>query len=72
MANAGDVIRACRNNAGLSQQALADIAGVPRNTLARYEAHIREPSARSFANLIRCCGCQLVIRQEDKEWEINF
>lgn len=72
MAKAGDVIRACRTGAGLSQRLLADFAGTRQSNVARYETHQREPSVSAFANLLQCCGCQLIVRQEDNEWEIDL
>lgn len=72
MAKSGDIIRACRIGAKLSQQVLAERSGTHQATIARYETHQREPSVSTFANLLRCCGCQMVVKKEDKEWEINL
>lgn len=56
-------LKAARKNAGLSQEALAGMAGLPLRTLRSYEqgsVPLANASAASIAALSRILGCRLV------------
>lgn len=55
----GNNIRTARLNAGLTQQALADIAKVNRVTIARYECGNRKPSIQNLMILSGVLKCTL-------------
>ncbi len=52
----GQIIREARLLAGLSQRALADRAGVPRQSVGRWEAGSVEPGFDIARRLLRACG----------------
>ena len=56
---AGKIIREARKIAGLSQQELADRAGVPRQSIARWEQGGVEPGFDTVRRLLRSCGYDL-------------
>ncbi len=56
---AGKIIREARKVAGLSQQELAERAGVPRQSIARWEQGTVEPGFDTVRRLLRGCGYDL-------------
>ena len=65
---AGKIIREARKVAGLSQQELAERAGVPRQSIARWEQGNVEPGFDTVRKLLRGCGYDLsLIRYEPDE-----
>jgi transcriptional regulator with XRE-family HTH domain len=56
-----DIIRIARQRAGLTQQQLADRAGHPRATIARWETGVREPSLATLEGVVAACDLDLVI-----------
>jgi transcriptional regulator with XRE-family HTH domain len=52
-------LRRCRNQAGLSQQALADAAGTSQPTVAAYESGRVTPNVDTLDRLILACGCRI-------------
>jgi len=55
----GSFIRQIREGRGLSQSALADLAGIPQPNLSAYERDRRSPSAGTLNRLVMACGYQL-------------
>ncbi len=49
------ILRMCRAQAGLSQQALADAAGTSQPTVAAYEAGRVTPNVDTFTRLLEAC-----------------
>jgi transcriptional regulator with XRE-family HTH domain len=65
---AGKIIRETRKVTGLSQQELAERAGVPRQSIARWEQGSVEPGFDTVRKLLRSCGYDLsLIRYEPDE-----
>jgi transcriptional regulator with XRE-family HTH domain len=63
--SAGKVIREARKVAGLSQHELAERAGVPRQSIVRWERGNVEPGFDTVRRLLRGCGYDLsVVRHE--------
>ena len=64
----GKIIREARKVAGLSQQELAERAGVPRQSIARWERGAVEPGFDTVRRLLRSCGYDLsLVRYEPDE-----
>lgn len=58
----GVMLRALRRRADLSQRQLADLAGVPRSTVARIESgEVTDPRIRTLERLVRAAGGELPI-----------
>ncbi|HET6382654.1 MAG TPA: substrate-binding domain-containing protein [Armatimonadota bacterium] len=57
-------VRAVRNRLGMSQQQLADLAGVKRQTISGIEGSLYAPSAAVALRIARALGC----RVEDLFW----
>lgn len=60
--DAAALIREARARAGLTQQALARMAGTSQPTLAAYESGAKSPSVRTLDRLIRATGATLDVR----------
>ena len=58
---AGKIIREARKVAGLSQQELAELAGVPRQSIARWEQGTVEPGFDTVRRLLRSCGYDITL-----------
>jgi transcriptional regulator with XRE-family HTH domain len=58
---AGALIRELRRSAGLTQDALARRADVPRPVLSAYERGRRQPSVAMLARLCRAAGKRLAL-----------
>ena len=58
----GDILRAARNASGLSQQKLADRAGVSTSNLAEIETGKINPTFRTMKILAAGMDAELVIR----------
>lgn len=58
---AADVIKNARYRAGLTQADLARRSGVPRTSIARWEAETREPSLATVQAMVAACGLSLDI-----------
>ncbi len=56
-------MRAARLEAGLSQRALAERAGVPQSTVARIETGVLDPRVGTLERLLRACGAELVVTE---------
>jgi transcriptional regulator with XRE-family HTH domain len=54
--NAAELIRRCRERAGLSLRALAPRAGTSHSTLAAYESGRVEPSVATLEPIVRAAG----------------
>ena len=54
----GAALRSARNDAALSQEALADRAGVDRTTPSLYERGLRQPTIATLIALSRGLGCE--------------
>src|ERR671920_2544885 len=57
-----DIVLMARQRAGLTQRQLADRAGHPRESIARWEAGVREPSLATLDALVAACDLDLVVR----------
>jgi transcriptional regulator with XRE-family HTH domain len=57
----GEAIREARLLAGLSQQQLAELAGVPRPSIVRWERGAVEPAFEMVRRLLRACGFDLAL-----------
>lgn len=53
----GDTIQATRQAAGLTQEALAELVGVSRQTIAKWEAGETSPDLEHAASLAKALGC---------------
>ena len=62
MTDLGQQVRFLRKKNHLSQQALADAAGVHVNTVSYFEHGERYPSTETVSLLLDALGCELVIR----------
>jgi transcriptional regulator with XRE-family HTH domain len=64
----GEVIREARLLAGLSQDGLAELIGVPRQSIARWERGAVEPGFDTVRRLLRSCGFDVsLVRHEPDE-----
>ena len=59
--DAATAVRAARFDAGLTQRALAERAGVPQSTVARIESRALDPRVGTVAQLLRATGHQLIL-----------
>jgi transcriptional regulator with XRE-family HTH domain len=55
----GELIRAARLRAGLSQAELAERLGMPQSSIARWEVDSVEPSLTKVRQILRACGFDL-------------
>jgi len=56
------MLRALRRRADLSQRQLAELAGVPRSTVARIESgEVTDPRVRTLERLVRAAGAELAV-----------
>ena len=70
------MLRTARARAGMTQRSLARRAGIPQSVLSAYENGRREPSARTFRELLRAAGADLAVterwnsRRNGKDFEL--
>jgi transcriptional regulator with XRE-family HTH domain len=57
----GELIRAARLRAGISQVELAKRLGVPQSTVARWEVDAVEPGLSKVRRCLRACGFDLSV-----------
>lgn len=57
----GRLLRSARTRAGMSQRELARRAGLPSTVVSAYENGRREPSARTFRDLLQAAGADLTV-----------
>jgi transcriptional regulator with XRE-family HTH domain len=55
----GELIRAARLRAGLSQAELAERLGMPQSSIARWEVDSVEPGLTKVRRILRACGFDL-------------
>jgi transcriptional regulator with XRE-family HTH domain len=55
----GELIRAARGRAGLSQARLGDLLGMPRSQIARWESEGVEPPLSTVRRVLHACGFDL-------------
>ncbi len=60
----GEIVREARLAAGLSQRALARLAGTSQPAVARYESGAAAPSWETLQRLTAACGRQLLVTAE--------
>lgn len=60
--NGGDLIRAARKRAGLSQRALAELLTTTQPVIARWERGTSSPSFERVVEAVRACGYDLGVR----------
>lgn len=58
---AGPLLRATRQAAGLTQVALAKRAGVTQSVISAYECGARQPAVSTLARLVACTGHTLML-----------
>lgn len=66
-----DVVREARRRAGLSQRALADLAGTTQSAIARLETGRTTPSFDAVLRLVRLCGFDLdvaLVERDASDW----
>lgn len=63
---AGDLLRASRERAGLTQRELADRAGVAQSVISAYESGRRQPSLPMLARLVQATGHDLRFELESR------
>jgi transcriptional regulator with XRE-family HTH domain len=68
---AGKMIREARKVAGLSQQELAERAGVPRQSIARWEQGGVEPGFDTVRRLLRSCGYDLSVVPHEPDASVD-
>ncbi len=56
------LLREARGRAGLTQAALADLAGIAQPNVSAYESGRRSPTVRTLLALLDACGVELVAR----------
>lgn len=61
-----ELITAARARAGLTQAALARLAGTSQPAVARYENGHAEPSISTLSRLVEACGERLLLAAEGK------
>ncbi|WP_375488561.1 helix-turn-helix domain-containing protein [uncultured Jatrophihabitans sp.] len=62
--DAGSALRAARRWRRLSQRQLADVSGVPRQTIERIEAGGTSPRVNTLDTLLRSVGYELVVENQ--------
>ena len=55
----GDLMRSARTRAGLSQEQLAELLGMPRSSIARWETDTVEPGFSTLRRVLQACGFDL-------------
>lgn len=66
-----DLVREARRRAGLSQSALADLAGTTQSAIARLETGRSAPSLDTVFRLVRLCGFDLdvaLVERDGSDW----
>lgn len=58
----GELIRAARRRAQLSQRRLGELAGTSQSAIARYERGAAQPSVATLVRLLAACGERLELR----------
>ena len=59
--NAGDAIRRARIDAGLTQHALAALAGTSQATISAYESGRKQPSVETLERVLAAAGARLAV-----------
>lgn len=62
---AGQLVRAARQRAGLTQVALADRSGVPASVLSAIERGRRQPTVPTLDRVLRSCGFTIGLRVDE-------
>lgn len=58
----GELLRAARRRAGLTQAELAARAGVPRTMISAYERGVRDATLPTLGRMVRAAGFELEVR----------
>ena len=64
--NVAETLKASRKALRLSQEQLAEISGVSRNTICAYEAGTRSPNVKNMDILLNAMGLELRIGRRQK------
>ncbi len=64
---AAGLLRLARSKAKLSQQSLAELAGVSQQAVSAYETGKKDPTMETLQRLIRAAGLELRIKLEPLE-----
>lgn len=67
MGRAADLIRDARRRSGLTQTALAEIAGMPQSVISEYENGRREPSFGAVDRLISAAGLVVEVHRRERD-----
>lgn len=67
----GQIIRESRLLAGLSQHELAERAGVPRQSIGRWERGAVEPGFDTVRKLLRSCGFDVSLVRFDADATVD-
>jgi transcriptional regulator with XRE-family HTH domain len=68
--NGGEVIREVRQLSGLTQRALAELAGTTQSTIAAYESGAKHPTTSTLDRIVRAAGMEIswaVVRRRPYE-----
>ncbi|HZC71355.1 MAG TPA: helix-turn-helix transcriptional regulator [Jatrophihabitans sp.] len=65
------LIRAARRRREVSQRELAELAGLPRTTIARIEAGRVEPRLRTFLGILAALGFELAVTDGNGVLELD-
>lgn len=66
MSRASDILRHARKESGLTQSALAQLAGVPQSVISEYETGRREPSFTAVDRLVSATGLVLELTAPER------
>lgn len=70
MSRASEMIRQAREEAGLTQSALAERSGVAQSVISAYEKGRREPSVSALDTLLKAAGFRLALESEPESLRI--
>ena len=65
------MIREARRRAGLTQAALAELAGTTQSGIARWESGVTAPSLDDVRRLVRLCSLDLevaIVPRDESDW----
>lgn len=57
----GEMISIVRNQLGMSQNILAQLAGIPQSTVSRIEKSKREPNLSTLHKILKALSCEIII-----------
>lgn len=57
----GEMISIIRNQLGMSQNILAQLAGIPQSTVSRIEKSKRDPNLSTLHKILKALSCEIII-----------